>query len=813
MRYVKVYTTFLLVFFAAYSLAADGVIKGKISDSKTNEALIGVNISSTSNHNTVSNLSGEYELSLPEGEDTLIISYVGYKDIRQAVSIKGGDNPALNIQMEEEARNALGDEVVITGSMFQKKASEEVISIEVIQPKLIQNTQVTRIDEVLRRVSGINVADGQANIRAGSGWAYGVGSRVMVTLDGQSMLSPDRGDIKWSMLPIETIGQIEVLKGASSVLYGSSAMNGTIALQTIVPTKKPITRFTAFEGFVTPPKRKVTKWWTYPLPSLGTSFMRAQKVSNNFEYVVGANFYLENQYYQSGLEYLARINYRTKWISKRNERLSWGIGGSMMYNQETEFFYWQNKDAGAFIPSANNVFNNIRITVDPFMTTFDRKGNKHELLTRMYFNRPSFDTKTVLENIDYRFTKQWIAKDLTLIAGANEQFLWVNVPAFAGTGNKKGNLFAGYMQLDKKYDRLTLSGGVRFESFAYQKTFGVTGAEFRSDHGKLKFYLPGQWRAGLNYQATTKASIRFNIGQAYRFPSFAERYVNETLGTTSESSSYNTYVTSHDTTYVYPHDTTTSMATLAILPNPNLVPEYGYTTEIGYQQKIVSKGGKYTGLMDVAFFWQHYKNLVDFNIDLSDTTVKAYIKLKAENISNARIAGFDWSYKQNIIQKKHTLNITTGYTYSLPIEVDKYLGYNLDKIGPYLKAMFKYMVHPVTGDTASYVLKYRNRHLITLDLEYSYDNKFTFGFNARYYSNLENFDKLFLAIPGAQYQEYYNSLPKKGNWVVDSRVFYTLKNKHTFGFIVKNLFNREYWLRLGKLESPRTVTFQYRLEF
>jgi outer membrane receptor for ferrienterochelin and colicin len=170
------------------------------------------------------------------------------------------------------------------------------------------------------------------------------------------------------------------------------------------------------------------------------------------------------------------------------------------------------------------------------------------------------------------------------------------------------------------------------------------------------------------------------------------------------------------------------------------------------------------------------------------------------------------SYKQVVTQNKHVLNLTTGYTYSLPIEVDRYLGYNLDKIGPYMKALFQYMVKPVTGDTASYVLKYRNRHLITLDLEYVYDNKLSMGVNARYYSNLENFDKLFLAIPGAQYQEYYSTMPKHGNWVVDTRVFYTLKNKHTFGFIVKNMFNREYWMRVGKLESPRSVTFQYRLE-
>jgi iron complex outermembrane receptor protein len=788
---------------AAFS--QEGLIKGKITDQRTGEALIGVNVSSDS-LSTVSDTNGEFSMQASPRTYTFTFSYVGYKDLTRTLDVHENDSLQLDISLEEETKNVLGDEVVITGSLFQKKASEEVISIEVIQPKLILNTNVTRIDEVLRRVSGVNVVDGQANIRGGSGWAYGVGSRVAIVLDGQTILSPDRGDTKWSLLPLETVGQIEILKGASSVLYGSSAMNGTISLQTLVPTKKPITRFTSFLSFITSPKRKETKWWDFPLPSVGASFMHALKVSNNFEYVVGANIYLQNQHYEGGLDYLARLTYRTKWISKKNERLSWGIAGSLMYNRESEFFYWQNSHEGALKPSAGNFFNNIRITVDPYFTAYDSKGNKHEILTRLYFNRPSFRTKTILENIDYRFTKQWAAKNLTLIAGVNDQFLWIKIPAFVGQPNKTGNLLAGYMQLDKKYNRLTLSAGVRFETFAYQGQFGITGKQFKDGNGKLKFYLPGQWKAGLNYQAGKKAAVRFNLGQAYRFPSFAERFVNEEVGTT-------TIHTTKAGCLSGDCDSAYDISTLAILPNEKLEPEYGWTAEIGYQQKFNSRGNKYNALLDLAFFWQEYKKLVDFTIDLSDTTVPAYVKLRAENISNARIAGWDFSFKQTLTQKKHALNIMMGYTYTLPIEVDKYLGYNLNKVGPYLSAFFRYMVHPVTGDTASYVLKYRNRHLITLDFEYVYDNKLTIGMDARYYSNLENFDKLFLAIPNSGYQEYYDALPKHGNWVVNSRIFYTVKNRHTFGFMVKNLFNREYWLRLGKLESPRSVTFQYRLEF
>lgn len=803
----------LSLFLHFSSSAQNATIKGKITDSKTNEGLVGVNISIGKEIAAITDLDGNYEIKTTEGNYTYLFSYLGYKEITKDVTVKADENLEINISLEEEAKNILGDELVITGSLFQKKASEEVISIEVIKPRLIQNTNVTRIDEVFRRVSGVNVADGQANIRGGSGWAYGVGSRVGFVLDGQTILSPDRGDIKWAMLPIETVGQIEVLKGASSVLYGSSAMNGTINLQTVAPTKKPQTRFTSFLSFYGPPKRRETKWWDIPQPSTGFSFMRAHKVSNHFEYTVGANFFIQNQQYENGLEYLSRVTYRTKWISKKNEKLSWGLAGSFAYNRETEFFYWQNNREGSLKPAASNVFSNIRLTIDPYLTVFDKKGNKHEILTRTYFNRPSFDTKTILENIDYRFTKQWREKDLTIIAGANNQFMWINVPAFLGSENKVANLFASFMQLDKKYKKLTLSAGVRFETFAYQKKAGITGSEFRDANGKLKFYLPGQWRAGMNYQVTKKAAIRFNIGQAYRFPSFAERYVNEQVGNSNYNISIPIINPIRDTFYVTYRDSTVNRSTLAILPNENLVPEYGWTTEFGYQQKLSSKGKKYTGLIDLAFFWQQYKNLVDFGVNLSDPTVNSIVKLKAENITNARIAGLDMSFRHVITHKKHNVNIMTGYTYTLPIVIDKYLGYNLDKIGPYFGAFFKYMFKPITGDTASYVLKYRNRHLITLDFEYNFDNKLTLGVDARYYSNQENFDKLFLAIPGAGIEDYYNQMSKRGNFIVNARAFYTVKQKHTLGLIVKNLTNREYWLRVGRLEPPINFTMQYRFEF
>lgn len=749
---------------------AQNIIKGNITDNKSKEAIIGANID-CGTVSTISDFDGNFEINLPDGQYTLKINYVSYANYQKEITLGNNQIVALNISLEEEAKNLLGQDLVITGSMFEKRASEEVISIEVVKPQLMLNMNALRIDDVARRVSGLNVADGQANIRSGSGWAYGVGSRVMFIVDGQPVLSPDRGDVKWTLLPVEAVGQLEVLKGASSVLYGSSAMNGTIHLQTVKPTKKPLTRFTAFQSFIAPPKDKVKQWWDFPVPSFGGTFLRAHKPRETFEYWVSGSVYLNNTQFQNGLEYMARINFRTKWTNPKNSKMSYGLAGSFMYNREYEFFFWQNGTDGAYKAGADNAFNNIRFTVDPFFTIYDKKNNKHEIKTRSYFNRPSFATKTFLETIDYNFNKNFTKIGLNLIVGANEQMLVINVPAFLGSATKFGNIFAMYAQLDKKFkDRVTLSGGLRWETYKYEKNVGV---------------IPPMGRLGMNIRVGKESFLRFNLGQAFRFPSFAERFVDEKLGGTSDA------------------------PMLKILPNVNLKPENGWTSEIGFQQIFRNKNKTYSGVFDVALYWQKYRDLVDFGG--ADSTTNAMVTLQAKNISNAQIAGWDISFKNNISVKKHTLSINTGYVYSYPVETDvnNYANPNDVKVFGYIRNMFKnYRQQGI--DVAANFLKYRNRHLLTLDAEYTFNQKITIGMDARFYSKIENVDFVFVAgIDGIA-----NYFQNSGNsWVVNARAFYTHQNKHSFGVIVKNMLNKEYWLRAGKLESPMNFTVQYRMEF
>ncbi|NBX80438.1 MAG: Plug domain-containing protein, partial [Flavobacteriales bacterium] len=113
--------------------------------------------------------------------------------------------------------------VVITAGRRNQNIEDVPISMEIIRPELVNNKGLSSLEQAVDQSPGVYSMDGQVSIRGGGGYAYGAGSRVMLLWNGIPMLSPDLGDVKWNAVPMEQTSQIEILKGASSVLYGSGA--------------------------------------------------------------------------------------------------------------------------------------------------------------------------------------------------------------------------------------------------------------------------------------------------------------------------------------------------------------------------------------------------------------------------------------------------------------------------------------------------------------------------------------------------------------------------------------------------------------
>ena len=135
---------------------------------------------------------------------------------------------------------------------------------------LLLGENTTDIQTAMEQVPGVNITDGQANIRGGSGWSYGAGSRVLVMVDDMPLISGDAGQVQWKLIATENINQVEVIKGASSALYGSSALNGVINIRTAFPKLSEIekhpsvgyTKITTHFGVTDHAKRDVLNWFS-----------------------------------------------------------------------------------------------------------------------------------------------------------------------------------------------------------------------------------------------------------------------------------------------------------------------------------------------------------------------------------------------------------------------------------------------------------------------------------------------------------------------------------------------------------------------
>ena len=255
---MKKYTIlFLLAFLTGPAFGQ--IMKGFVYDKETNEPLAGVNITykriTGETNGTISEADGSYQINLPEGGVDLLFTYIGYENEQVPVVINRNETKTRNIFMQVKA-NLLGD-VVVSAGRFEQKLSNVTVSMDLLKAEDITKQAPTDLSATLNTMPGVDINDKQPSIRGGNGWTYGVGSRSLVLIDGMSALTSGTGIINWNIVPLENIEQVEVMKGASSVLYGSSALNGVINIRTKRPSLTPVTTLRAYLGIYGDPDNEL----------------------------------------------------------------------------------------------------------------------------------------------------------------------------------------------------------------------------------------------------------------------------------------------------------------------------------------------------------------------------------------------------------------------------------------------------------------------------------------------------------------------------------------------------------------------------
>ncbi len=395
-------------------------VSGIVTDFQTREPLIGVTIYDVNNPTvgTVTDIDGRYSITLDTKKAVqLSFSYVGYDTETYIVTsvLTKLDVPLL-------PHNEKLDEVVVTAGRFEQRKTDVTVSMEVIKPEMLRSQAPTDLSATLQTLPGVEIIDKQPSIRGGGGWTYSVGSRCQVLMDEMTILNPKTGEINWNNVPLENVAQVEVIKGASSVLYGSSALNGVINVRTQRPGLKPETKVSGYVGVYD--NYKNYKYTGARLPLYyGAEASHSRRIGN-FDVSAAISGFKDEGYRKQSFNDRVRLGGNMTYHVPMPEGKYMTVGANMNYvaNRYGDFFIWRSpKDPLHPSPLTNMGRKEHNFNIDPFLNYDDTdKGISHKLRTRFYVTSDNLTTPS--ERMSTEDLAKWGATsfDLGKIAGYAE---------------------------------------------------------------------------------------------------------------------------------------------------------------------------------------------------------------------------------------------------------------------------------------------------------------------------------------------------------------------------------------------------------
>ncbi|MFZ8837055.1 MAG: TonB-dependent receptor [Flavobacteriales bacterium] len=753
-----------------------------------------------------SNADGSYDLDLSQwvGQSaTVSCSYIGMET--QSVELSSlvqGKQYELNWNLKSTSE--VLDLVVVSAGRFEQSANEVTVSIDVLPPRIVESRGTTTLETALEMNPGVTFVNGEPQIRSGSGFSYGAGSRVMVLIDDLPVLSGDAGRPTWGFLPLENLEQIEIIKGASSVLFGSAALSGVINVRTRFPDARPLTRVSVQHGMYSNPRSTQAKNWQGTAHQSNVRFLHSQQLGK-WDLVLGGNVLGDDGFlspenvaandsakfkYQPwkvdryGAEYRARINANIRRRECKIEGLVYGLNTNWQLGESLNTLIWQNAPDsiyGAFQGAATRT-NQLIGTVDPYVQYLSPRGVRHSLRNRwQYLNNDNDNDQSNGSHVGYSEYQMHVNGESMGIPGLNLTAGVVNMTALSraelysggsSDGNNTAHNRAAYVQIDQSLgDRINLAGGARYEYFSVNGT----GA------GRPVFRLGG------NFQLAEATFLRSSFGQGFRFPTIAERYIRTGLGA------------------------------LQIYPNEELRPEFSWSTEVALKQGFAThetRIGKFAGFMDLAFFRQDYEDFIEFTFgqwgpDEGETpSIENVFGLgfMSVNTGGSRVTGSEISLTGRLTNPRFQADIITGYTFTNPISTTP--DYNYNPNGDGLETTYLSTSHDTTG----MILKYRSPHVFRFDIQVT-GAKWFGGLSARYQTALNNFDEAFIEFESQGFVQWgvQQWLLENPNlpWVMDMRIGREWEGGHKLSIVMNNLTNAEYAIRPMAMESPRLTSLMY----
>lgn len=782
-------------------------IQGKVVDGGDNSELPGVKcIVTETNQGTMSGEGGSFSLKTARKPQVRVLfSITDYKDTVYTITTEPGKD-VYDVEIIVNSSAITMNTQVITAGRHAQDVAKVTASMDVMKPGAVDLQATNEVEDALQMGSGVDIIDGQPNIRGSSGYAYGVGSRVMVMLDGLPLLSADASAAQFDLIPTDNIQQIEVMKGASSVLYGSSALGGVINVITADAADTSKTSIRLRGTLFGPPRDKSLDWdGDKNATTAAINVFHSRKIGRHD--VIG----LVDAWKESGWKHnteaeQARVQFMTKFRPKAIPGMNWGINGSVKYDSSRTFVFWDSYYAddsvlapfsnvsrpslGAFsgTSTARNQLN-MRYSLDPYVKFLTDSGNVHmyrgHIQHQVFTNNSNQSNRSTVAYNDYQYTTAVLDDRATWVSGATFIYNSARADSLYQGGHHSINL-AAYSQIDGAItSKLNATLGGRFDYIRIDDSFTVSAPVFR---------------AGLNYEPFKGTNFRASWGQAFRSPSIAERY------------------------------TATATGGLVIIPNPTIEVEKGWTAEVAVRQGFLAGNKKRSvlGFVDVAGFLMDYRNMIEFGVTPPAVfNPFASPEFSARNVADARITGIEATTLVQVTYDDFRFDLNAGITYidpknlnptpdSAQVDFLNTLGTQQDPTPPGSTALLEFFGLSREEGALGYrrdnppVLKYRSKWTNRASATVGY-GRFSLTGNYRFKSNILAIDEfLYVAIPGSA--DWVRS-HDKGFTIVDFILGVRLIDGMNLSLNCENAFNAEWSVLPGIMGEPRNFSAQLKYVF
>ncbi len=513
-------------------------------------------------------------------------------------------------------------DVVVTASRTEQLVKEAPAAVEVITREDLDKMGAENLAQALQLAIGIDVSE---NGMVGNSVAIrgAKSNQTLIMVDGMRIRTENTdqtaNNYELQRVNMADVERIEIVRGATSSLYGADAMGGVINIITKTPDKASQS---VFADYTT---KQADAGFRVATGQLG-------KWASSFSYKRSDVHHLDIN--GSGTQYGTKdyFNVKTKYKIDDKKSLSF-------------FLDYMNEDL--YLDSDFTSYDHDRTKFGLFYDGKDKKGKYQLRVNYSIFNKDQNTRKNGILTgwdelkfrtltLDGQRSYQLNDEHILTVGGEIRQEKYEGTRIGSGGDNvhtvtregvsqdyseKSTTYYAAYIQDEWQVeDNWLMIPSIRFD---HNSAFG----------NKVTYKL------GNTYKLSDNTRLKFNVGTAYRAPTEAELYMNwHHTPVSTPAFNMNVYVTG----------------------NPNLKPETSYNFDFGLEAE--SKSGRTSG--KVTYFHSKFDDLI--NSQSTTTRVPGFpvsvnVVSQYVNVDSAEIQGAEAEFKQKL-GKNFTLRSTYTYT-------------------------------------------------------------------------------------------------------------------------------------------------------